>query len=101
MFSYAYYGRILSRSGGNPYVNTRPTTRPTIVPIHLVLLARERRRLRAGLRGHVLAHTAVFRSIPDVIVAFRATRGGQPGFGVVRDQTVAGSVRPRLRMPPR
>jgi alpha-1,6-mannosyltransferase len=73
VFSYAYYGRILSRYGGNPYVNT-----PADYPANdLFRFTWPDWRETPSVYGPVFvwmsgAITAVFRSIPDVIVAFRA-----------------------------
>jgi len=73
VFSYAYYGRILSRYGGNPYVDT-PATYPTN---DLWRFTWPGWRDTPSVYGPVFvwmsaAITAIFRSIPDVIVAFRA-----------------------------
>lgn len=73
VFSYAYYGRILSRYGGNPYVDT-PATFPTN---DLWRFTWPDWRNTPSVYGPVFvwmsgAITAIFRSIPDVIVAFRA-----------------------------
>ena len=73
VFSYAYYGRILSRYGGNPYVNT-----PADYPANdLWRFTWPGWRETPSVYGPVFvwlsaAITAIFRSIPDVIMAFRA-----------------------------
>ena len=73
VFSYAYYGRILSRYGGNPYVDT-----PADYPANdLWRFTWPGWRETPSVYGPVFvwlsaAITAIFRSIPDVIVAFRA-----------------------------
>jgi alpha-1,6-mannosyltransferase len=72
VFSYAYYGRILSRYGGNPYINT-----PADYPANdLLRFTWPGWRDTPSVYGPVFvwmagAITAIFRSIPDVIVAFR------------------------------
>ena len=73
IFSYAYYGRILSRYGGNPYVNT-----PADYPANdLWRFTWPGWRETPSVYGPVFvwlaaAITAIFRSIPEVIMAFRA-----------------------------
>jgi len=73
VFSYAYYGRILSRYGGNPYVNT-----PADYPANdLWRFTWPGWRETPSVYGPVFvwlaaAITAIFRSIHDVIMAFRA-----------------------------
>ena len=73
VFSYAYYGRILSRYGGNPYIDV-PADFPTN---DLWRFTWPDWRGTPSVYGPVFVWmsggiTAVFRSIPDVIVAFRA-----------------------------
>jgi alpha-1,6-mannosyltransferase len=72
VFSYAYYGRIVSRYGGNPYIDT-----PAAFPgSDLFRFTWPGWRDTPSVYGPVFvwmstAITAIFRSIPDVITAFR------------------------------
>jgi alpha-1,6-mannosyltransferase len=95
VFSYAYYGRILSRYGGNPYVDT-----PAAFPgSDLSRFIWPGWRHTPSVYGPVFvwmsgAITAIFRSIPDVITAFRVVAAAASLASVWFVVKVVARVRP-------